>query len=129
MDRSAISDQINRILLSRAFANKSQLKKLLEVLFQNLDSQSTLKPDRVIRELWPDEIKTKGSADVATEMNRLRHALESYYNGEGKSDPILITLPNRSAAGPDGMPEKRWIVTQKPGTSMISKSQEETEVS
>ena len=110
MDRSAISDQINRILLSRTLANKSQLKKLLEVLFQNLDSQSTLKPDRVIRELWPDEIKTKGSADVATEMNRLRHALESYYNGEGKTDPIIITLPNRSAPGPDGMPEKRWMV-------------------
>jgi len=77
MDRSAIGDQIERILLSRSFAHKSQLKKLLEVLFQNMDSQATLKPDRVIRELWPDEIRTKRSADVATEMNRLRHALES----------------------------------------------------
>ena len=75
-------------------------------------SQTTLKPDRVIKELWPNETKTKGSADVATEMNRLRHALESYYNGEGKTDPILIILPNRSVPGPDGMPEKRWIVAE-----------------
>jgi hypothetical protein len=112
MDRAAISDQIDRILRSQSFASKSQLRKLLEVLFENMDSQSTLKPDRVIRELWPNETKTKGSADVATEMNRLRHALESYYNGEGKADPITICLPNRSAPGPDGTPEKRWIAAK-----------------
>jgi len=112
MDRASISDQIDRILRSQSFASKSQLRKLLEVLFQNMDTQSTLKPDRVIRELWPNETKTKGSADVATEMNRLRHALESYYNGEGKSDPITICLPNRSAPGPDGTPEKRWIAAK-----------------
>ncbi|HTW58377.1 MAG TPA: hypothetical protein VMD99_09610 [Terriglobales bacterium] len=112
MDRAAISDQIERILRSRSFASKSQLRKLLEVLSNNFDSQTTLKPDRVIKELWPEETKTKGSADVATEMNRLRHALESYYNEEGKTDSIAICLPNRSAPGPDGKPEKRWIVAR-----------------
>jgi hypothetical protein len=112
MDSTAIGDQIDRLLRSRSFANKSQLKKLLEVLFKNIDSQNTLKPDRVIKELWPEETRTKRSADVATEMNRLRHALEAYYNGEGKTDPIIITLPNRSVPGPDGMPEKRWIMAK-----------------
>jgi hypothetical protein len=117
MDRTAISDQIDRILRSQSFANKSQLRKLLEVLFQNMDSQTTLKPDRVIKELWPQETRTKGSADVATEMNRLRHALETYYNGEGKNDPVIIVLPNRSIPGPDGMPEKRWIVAKPHGVA------------
>ena len=110
MDRAAITDQIDRILHSQSFANKSQLRKLLEVLSRNIDSQTTLKPDRVIKELWPEETRTKGSADVATEMNRLRRALESYYNGEGKSDEIMISLPNRSVPAPDGTQEKRWIV-------------------
>jgi hypothetical protein len=109
MDTAVIGDQINKILRSRSFASKSQLKKLLEVLFRNIDSQATLKPDRVIKELWPEEIRTKRSADVATEMNRLRHALESYYNGEGKTDPIVITLPNRSVSAQDGLQETRWI--------------------
>jgi hypothetical protein len=109
MDRASISEQIERILRSQSFAGKSQLRKLLEVLSQNFDSQATLKPDRVIRELWPQETKTKGSADVATEMNRLRHALEAYYNGEGRTDPITITLPNRAVATADGTQEKRWI--------------------
>jgi len=80
-----------------------------------MDSQSTLKPDGVIQELWPEETRTKGSADVATEMNRLRHALESYYNEEGKSDPITISLPNRSAHAPGGVQEKRWIAANARG--------------
>jgi hypothetical protein len=45
-------------------------------------------------------------------MNRLRHALESYYNGEGKTDPITICLPNRAVAAPDGTHETRWIVAK-----------------
>jgi hypothetical protein len=52
MDRAEISDQIIRILHSQSLANKSQLRKLLEVLSNNLDSQAALKPDRVIRELY-----------------------------------------------------------------------------
>jgi hypothetical protein len=115
MDPTAISDQLERILRSQSFASKGQLRKLLEILFKNMDSQTTLTPTRVIKELWPDETKTKRSADVATEMNRLRRALESYYNGEGKADPIMIVLPNRAAPAPDGTPERRWMVAQPRG--------------
>ena len=115
MDPTAIRDQIDRILRSQSFASKSQLRRLLEILFEHMDSQTTLKPDQVIKELWPEETRTKRSADVATEMNRLRHALESYYSSEGKPDPIVICLPNRSAPGPDGMPEKRWIAANPRG--------------
>ncbi len=112
MDRAAIGEQIDRILHSGTFAGKGQLAKLLDVLFDRMDSQTTLKPDCVIKELWPTETKTKRSADVATEMNRLRRALECYYNCEGASDPIVITLPNRSVPDPNGTREKRWIVAE-----------------
>ncbi len=112
MDRASVQEQVDRILHSTAFAGKSQLAKLLQVLFDRMDSQSTLKPDCVIRELWPDEIKTKRSADVATEMNRLRKALEAYYVGEGAIDPVIICLPNRSPSADSGVREKRWIVAE-----------------
>jgi hypothetical protein len=115
MDRTVIGEQIDKILNSQSFATKSQLKRLLEILSARMDSQATLKPDRVIQELWPEEIGTKGSADVATEMNRLRKALESYYGGEGKADPVAIVLPNRSAPGPDGVRETRWILAESRG--------------
>lgn len=110
MNPATIRDQIDRILASQSFANKSQLRKLLEVLYNNMDSQAALKPDQVIKELWPGETRTKRAADVATEMNRLRHALESYYNEEGMADSIVISLPNRSVSAGDGRPEKRWIM-------------------
>lgn len=102
MDREEIRDQINRILRSESFADKGQLKRLLEFLFQNMASQTTLKPSRIIRELWPEENATKGSTDVATEMNRLRRAVDSYYSTEGHSDPVTISFPNRSKPGAEG---------------------------
>jgi len=110
LDRAEIQQQVDKIVASRSFAGKSQLIKLLKILLDHLDS-STLKPDRVIREVWPDEIKTKTSADVATEMNRLRKALDSYYAAEGASDAIVITLPNRAVPA-SGVREKRWMVAQ-----------------
>jgi hypothetical protein len=117
MDPSPIREQIDRILRSRSFAGKSQLRKLLEVLHQNMDSEFILNSDQVIKELWPTETRTKRSADVATEMNRLRHALKSYYEGEGASDPILISLPNRAATAIDGAHERPWMVAEPhPGT-------------
>jgi hypothetical protein len=115
MDSRAINEQIDRILRSRSFASKGQLRKLLEILSRNIDSGATLTADLVIRELWPDETRTKRSADVATEMNRLRHALESYYGGEGKADPIAIVLPNRAATTASGTHETRWIFAKPRG--------------
>jgi hypothetical protein len=112
MDPTAISDQVNRILRSQSLANKSQLRKLLEILHKNMDSQAGLKPGQVIKELWPTEIRTKRSADVAKEMNRLRHALEAYYKWEGEDDPITISLPNRSVTAGNDTHEKRWIVAK-----------------
>ena len=112
MDLDDIGEQIEKILRSESFADKNQLKRLLDILFKNMDIQAALKPDRVIKDLWPEEAKTKHSADVATEMNRLRKALELYYNAEGINDPIRIYLPKRSLPGPNGVKERRWIVAE-----------------
>ena len=112
MDRRAIDEQVERLLSSPTFANKGQVRKLLNVLYQNMDSEATLKPDDVIKELWPTEIKTKRSADVATEVNRLRHALKSYYEQEGTDDPITILFPNRAATAGESAHKTRWIAAK-----------------
>ena len=108
MDPAAIGEQISRVLRSRTFANKSQLRKLLEILHENMDSQAALTTELVIQELWPTETKTKHAKDVATEMNRLRRAVESYYNGEGEADQVIIYFPKRASTG-DGHHEARWM--------------------
>src|SRR5216684_4360604 len=121
MDFCVISDQIER---SQTFTSKGQLRKLLGVLSKNMDSQVALSPELVIKELWPDEIRTKRSADVATEMNRLRHALKSYYDGEGASDPITISLPNRAAGTVNGSHERPWMVATPRGGEEESGAEE-----
>ena len=108
MESIAIREQVERILSSRTFSNKSQLKKLLQILYERLDSQAEMTSEHVIRELWPSEIRTKRAADVATEMNRLRHALKNYYEEEGGKDGIRIVLPKRAGAA-DGAREQVWM--------------------
>src|SRR5690242_4915310 len=107
MDPTAVNEQLDRILRSETFASKEQLKRLLEILSKSMDSQPPLKPAQVIQELWPAETRTKRAADVATEINRLRHALYSYYEEEGDNDQIIISLPNRSPTVTNGKHEKR----------------------
>ena len=117
MSPVAIQDQVAKIQNSRAFAGKGQLKKLLEFLFLHIETQSTLKPDRVIRELWGSQSDSKNSADLASEMTRLRKALVSYYEDEGLNDEILISLPNRTATSMAGQP--RWIRTELREPSLV----------
>jgi hypothetical protein len=112
MKRDAIGEQIGRILRSECFADKIQLAKLLNILFENMEIQTVLKPDRIIKELWPEETKTKRSADIATKMTRLRRAVESYCKEDGKADPITISFPRRLIPGPDGKKERRWIAAE-----------------
>jgi len=106
---SAIQEQVNKILGSAALASKPQVRKLLQILARSADGKLALNSTRIIQELWPAETQTKGPLDVAKEVSRLRAALESYYAGEGRSDSVVIVLPNRSKPRPDGTPEKRWI--------------------
>src|SRR5205807_6121280 len=109
MDPSEIRQQVEKILRSRSFSTKGQLRKLLQLLYQNMHSETPITSDLVIRDLWPAEVRTKRSADVATEMNRLRHALNLYYEEEGILDPIIITLPKR-AGTVEAAREQPWIV-------------------
>jgi hypothetical protein len=108
MDPTAIGEQIDRILRSQSLATKSQLRKLLEVLGKNAAAQVPLTTEAVINELWPTETKTKQAKDVATEMNRLRRAVESYYSLEGETDRLIIYFPKRAPGG-NGHQETRWI--------------------
>jgi tetratricopeptide (TPR) repeat protein len=112
MDRNAFAQQVERIRDSHSFAGKNQLQKLLEILATYYDTQSTLKPDRVMRELWPDDGE-RTSADLAVARNRLRKALANYYREEGSEDEVVIWLPRRGGeeAAEDRM--HAWIAAER----------------
>lgn len=88
--------QVERILLSQTFSQKAQMQKLLRILFEHRDRQAMLKPDRIILELWGEHSPSRTSANLATEINRLRRMLDSYYRDEGSTDPVLVSLPART---------------------------------
>lgn len=112
MDQEAIRKQIDRIVHSSALADKKQLCTLLELLSGHIDSQRTLRPDRVARELWPEHNGSKGSPEVAAEMYRLRMALDCYYRDEGRTDPVIIRLPNRRLSTGNGAGPGSWIAAE-----------------
>lgn len=109
MDRQATREQVERLLSSDELAGKDQLKKLLAFLFERMDSQGSLQPTRVIEELWPGQAGVKRASALATEMNRLRRALDSYYSGPGQADAVVIRLPSRSTPAMNGNRARQWI--------------------
>lgn len=120
MDRDAVRSQIVRLLSSAELAEKEQLKRLLNFLFERMDSQASLQPRRVIEELWPEQAETKRSSDLATEMSRLRRAVAAYYEGAGQADEIVVRLPSRTAApATNGNRGNRWITAERRSTDNV----------
>jgi tetratricopeptide (TPR) repeat protein len=112
MDRNAILRQIDRISNSRALETKAQLRGLLRILGDHYETQSTLQPYRVMRELWPEE-EDRTSADLATAMNRLRKALLKFYDEEGARDEVVIRLPRRGGEDAAEHRTQAWIAAER----------------
>lgn len=112
MDRNAILRQIDRISNSSALETKAQLRGLLRILGDHYETQSTLQPYRVMRELWPDE-EDRTSADLATAMNRLRKALLAFYDEEGARDEVVIRLPKRGGEDAAEHRTQAWIAAER----------------
>ena len=123
MDRNTLLKQAERIANSRALEAKTQLRSLLHILAEHYDLQITLKPDRVMRELWPEEVE-RTSADLATARNRLRKALDAYYREEGSKDPVFIWLPRRGSEEAAEDRTHAWIAAEWRGEAAPALEQE-----
>ena len=123
MDRNTLLIQTDRIANSRALEAKTQLRSLLRILAEHYDTQSSLKPDRVMRELWPDDAG-RTSADLATARNRLRKALDAYYREEGLNDPVFIRLPRRGSEEAAEDRTHAWIAAEWRGEAAPASADE-----
>ena len=89
--------ELDRILASKGFATAGRLSKLLRYVVEKTLAGETdqLKEYAVGIEVFERDEKYDPRLDsiVRVEAGRLRTKLDEYYNGEGSSSPIRISLP------------------------------------
>ena len=92
-----ITAEIDRILVSKGFANAGRLSRLLRYIVERTAAGEAdqLKEYVVGVEVFDRDEKYDPRLDsiVRVEAGRLRSRLDEYYNGEGAASPIRITLP------------------------------------
>ena len=100
LDREAALQQLGRILASNAFERSNRARELLRFLVERTVEGDT---DRLKEyTLGTQALGRRESFDprtdpiVRAEASRLRARLELYYAAEGRSDPLIITLPKGS---------------------------------
>ena len=95
---AAVRAQLERILGSAVFSRSPQLRRFLSfIVEQSLAGQGhTLKESVLARELYGKGTDFDGGTDpvVRVDARRLRDKLREFY--EGRSDPVLISLPKGS---------------------------------
>jgi adenylate cyclase len=108
----SIRQHLEKILTSPQFVNSSNLQKFLRfIVDKTLAGESTgIKGYTVATEVLGREADFDPNLDSAVRMlaGRLRRALERYYQGQGKSDSVLIDVPRGAyvpvfrSASPEG---------------------------
>jgi adenylate cyclase len=92
-----IRAELDRILAAKGFSSAGRLSKLLRYVVDKTLSGETdqLKEYSVGIEVFERDEKYDPRLDsiVRVEAGRLRTRLDEYYNGEGATSPIRITLP------------------------------------
>ena len=95
---SVVRAQLERILASEVFSRSQQLRRLLSfIVEQRLAGQGhSLKESVLAHEVYGKGTDFDGGADpvVRVDARRLRDKLREYY--DGRSDPVVITLPKGS---------------------------------
>jgi len=99
-DRKSIREQVNRILRSGPFAASPRRQRFLEyIVHETLAGRGgRLKGYSVALEVFgrPDTFDPNTDPLVRIEAGRLREKLRSYYETDGRTDPIHIELPRGS---------------------------------
>src|SRR6516225_9760164 len=97
MSPQHVREELDRVLSSKAFADAERHRRFLRfVVEQTLDGRASEIKESVI---GVEALGRNGSFDpkadpiVRVEAGRLRARLSSYYETEGKGDPIRIELP------------------------------------
>src|SRR5262245_8478661 len=94
---SAIREELNLILKSGAFARSERMRRFLTyIVVETLDGRGPqLKEYPVALNVYDKTPTFDPRLDslIRVEGHRLRQKLQTYYEGEGRADPVRILLP------------------------------------
>jgi TolB-like protein/Flp pilus assembly protein TadD len=97
VNRQAVREHLERVLLSNCFARSERVSKLLRYLVERRleGRESDLKESIIGVEVFGRKpgYDPKVDSTVRTEAARLRTRLSKYYSTEGSQDPVVIELP------------------------------------
>jgi tetratricopeptide (TPR) repeat protein len=96
-DAEALKSALARVVASEPFRNAPRLIAFLTFVVQKTiaGEAAGLKGYTIATQALgrPDDIDPQADPIVRVEAGRLRRALQSYYEGEGASDPLRIVVP------------------------------------
>lgn len=92
-----ICEMLERVLASRTFSNAPNMGKLLEFCVQETISGRRQTQVAIAEILNYREFDSLQHSNVRREMGRLRNKLRDYYDQEGASDPLIISVPKASS--------------------------------
>ena len=102
LDRGVVEKQLERILASPHFAETTRLKRFLRYLVERALAGDTdsLKGYAIGLDVFdrPDDFDPSVDTIVRVQAGKLRTRLDLYYAGEGRDDPVQITIPKGSYA-------------------------------
>jgi hypothetical protein len=103
MDRHAVLEQLERVLGSETFRRSERSSALLRFVVERTLGGAA---DQLKEYTLGVEALGRGSSFdprtdpvVRAEASRLRDRLERYYDNEGRSDPIVLSLPKGRGGG------------------------------
>jgi hypothetical protein len=92
-----IASQLDRVLRAQCFCESPRAKDLLSYIVENSlkDNDGALKEIVIAREVFErtGDFNPQIDSVVRSAANRLRKLLRKYYVTEGRSDPVLIEIP------------------------------------
>jgi Tol biopolymer transport system component len=94
---ASVRAQVERVVASPQFANSPKLTRFLQLIVQEALSgrSDQIKEYLVGVEVYnrPGGYDPRVDATVRVEASKLRKRLGEYYDGQGRNDPVVITIP------------------------------------
>ncbi len=96
----SVRDELRRILASRAFQRSERLRDFLRFIVERRleEPAVSVKEYSIGTEVYgrPQSFDPRCDSIIRVEARRLRAKLAGYYNGDGREDPIEISVPTGS---------------------------------